>query len=551
MTYIPPAVIPIAVDEPLPIIVNEPLPITTDELPLPTGAATSVKQDTGNASLASIDTKLTEEATSAKQDTGNTSLASIDTKVATSAKQDTGNTSLASIDTKLTGTAISAKQPALGTAGTASSDVITVQGITNMTPLKVDGSAFTQPISGNLSASFDASNQSAFGTLESNELTPAIQGDFVYGLNTQIWNTGITSGTGATIDTTSGLLRIQSGTNSAGYAYITTRKIAKYRAGQGNVARFTPLFTTGVANNIQLWGVGTIASNAPYDGYFFGYNGTSFGIVHYARGTPTWTAQGSWNGDKCDGSGGTSFTYDPTKGTPAMIKYPYLGFGDILFFLQIPSSGKWTLVHTIRYANTVTTTQLSNPSMQYLGFTLNSGNTTNRTMYCGSFGVFLSGMRSFVGTPKWAADSTKSSISTETSLINLKNATTYNGITNRGLIRLNFLSCGTSSNSVATLMLKMGATIGGSPSYTAINGSTVDGGTTITNGNSIASYDTAGTTVSGGTYIFNTTIGDTGTSFVDLTPLDIFVAPGEILTASVKATANTQVGISLNWSEDI
>lgn len=49
-----------------------------------------------------------------------------------------------------TGAATAAKQPALGTAGTASSDVLTVQGIASMTALKVDGSAVTQPISGSL-----------------------------------------------------------------------------------------------------------------------------------------------------------------------------------------------------------------------------------------------------------------------------------------------------------------------------------------------------------------------------------------------------------------
>lgn len=45
------------------------------------------------------------------------------------------------------GAATSAKQPALGTAGTAASDVLTVQGIASMTALKVDGSAVTQPVS--------------------------------------------------------------------------------------------------------------------------------------------------------------------------------------------------------------------------------------------------------------------------------------------------------------------------------------------------------------------------------------------------------------------
>jgi hypothetical protein len=47
-----------------------------------------------------------------------------------------------------TGAATAAKQPALGTAGTASADVLTVQGVASMTALKVDGSAVTQPVSG-------------------------------------------------------------------------------------------------------------------------------------------------------------------------------------------------------------------------------------------------------------------------------------------------------------------------------------------------------------------------------------------------------------------
>jgi hypothetical protein len=52
-----------------------------------------------------------------------------------------------------TGASTAAKQPALGTAGTASADVITVQGIASMTALKVDGSAVTQPVSGTVAVS--------------------------------------------------------------------------------------------------------------------------------------------------------------------------------------------------------------------------------------------------------------------------------------------------------------------------------------------------------------------------------------------------------------
>ncbi len=78
----------------------------------PPGLATAANQvtqigleTTMDASLASIDTKLTGVSTAANQVTGNSSLSSIDTKLssqATAANQATGNASLASIDSKLT-----------------------------------------------------------------------------------------------------------------------------------------------------------------------------------------------------------------------------------------------------------------------------------------------------------------------------------------------------------------------------------------------------------------------------------------------------------------
>jgi hypothetical protein len=51
-----------------------------------------------------------------------------------------------------TGAATSAKQPALGIAGTASSDVLTVQGISGMVPFKVDASGYTLTVTGTVNA---------------------------------------------------------------------------------------------------------------------------------------------------------------------------------------------------------------------------------------------------------------------------------------------------------------------------------------------------------------------------------------------------------------
>jgi hypothetical protein len=49
-----------------------------------------------------------------------------------------------------TGAATAARQPAFGLSGAASADVLSVQGVSGMTALQVDGSAVTQPISGSV-----------------------------------------------------------------------------------------------------------------------------------------------------------------------------------------------------------------------------------------------------------------------------------------------------------------------------------------------------------------------------------------------------------------
>lgn len=74
---------------------------------LPAGAATATKQDTGNASLATI----------ATQQTDGTQKTQVTSSVLP------------------TGAATAAKQPALGTAGTPSTDVLSVQGVSSGTPI--------------------------------------------------------------------------------------------------------------------------------------------------------------------------------------------------------------------------------------------------------------------------------------------------------------------------------------------------------------------------------------------------------------------------------
>jgi hypothetical protein len=397
--------------------------------------------------------------------------------------------------------------------------------------------ATTQGEGVDVTAQFDADATGPFGDLLAVTLTPLIQMDFVYGINTQTGLTTVVS-TG-TADTDASRLRLQTGTGATGSAIFQSRKPAKYRPGQGIVARFTAVFTTGVANSTQIKGAGNAT-----DGYFFGYNGVDFGILHRNTSVDTWVAQASWNG--------TPVTWDTTKGAVCQIKYPYLGYGNITFWVQDSTTSRWTLVHTIRYAGSSAAVQVGNPNLLFYAQVINAGNTSNLTMYCGSVGFFLAGERSFVGNPKWAADITKTAISAERVMLSLRNATTYNGVLNRSLIRINGFSCAsTLAAAIATFRFKINATVGGTPAFTTINGTTVDNGVTITAGNSVVSFDTAGTTVAAGTYIYNTTVGSTGGIMEDLTPHNLYIAPGETLTISGACTTASTLGVSINWSEDI
>ena len=116
-----------------------------------------------------------------------------------------------------------------------------------------------------------------FGSVHTENLRPVFQTDAVYGLNTGLVDSR--SATGGTASASDSMFLCQTGTSVGGFSVIQSRKRLRYRAGQGAICRFAGLFTTGVANSYQLMGIGHAE-----DGYYFGYQGTNFGIFTVKRG---------------------------------------------------------------------------------------------------------------------------------------------------------------------------------------------------------------------------------------------------------------------------
>ena len=133
---------------------TNPMPVSAAALPLPSGAATAAKQPApGTAGTASADVVTVQGIASMTALKTDGSAVTQPVSGTVTANAGTGTFAVSASALPLpSGAATAAKQPALGTAGSASADVITVQGVASMTALKVDGSAVTQPVSGTVTA---------------------------------------------------------------------------------------------------------------------------------------------------------------------------------------------------------------------------------------------------------------------------------------------------------------------------------------------------------------------------------------------------------------
>ena len=393
----------------------------------------------------------------------------------------------------------------------------------------------------------------AFGDMISSKLTPAINGDWVNGINSQIATVG-TPLNSATGDISNGRLRLQTGTNTAGAVALVSKKPIRYRQGEGSIVRFTSAFTTCVANSLQLMGVANYtasASNTVFlDGYLVGCNGANFGILYRNNTSDTVINQSAFNIDKVDGTGKSGVTINYTFGNVYQIKYPYLGYGDVEIAIQNPETGTMIPVHRIKYANTTATVQLSNPNLSFYAIAQNSGNTTNLTMYNASFAGFVTGEREYLGAT-FGTSNRKTAITTRTNIFTMKMATTLNGAAVKGITRLKSCSFACDgANDTCLFDLVKSTALGGTPSYTPISGTTADAGVTLTNANSAISVDTAGTTVTGGTIQFNASAARNTGYETDLTGYYLHLTSGETFTVAITGDASTTARASCNWTED-
>jgi hypothetical protein len=369
----------------------------------------------------------------------------------------------------------------------------------------------------------------AYGTLMGVVMTPIAQADFNYNINSELFTTSSLSGT---LTTLSGNVEVTCSGSSGAFAQLATKHYVRIRPGQGAGTRFSAQFSQA-GNGTQIYGWGSAT-----DGYFVGVTGSSFAVLHRSHGIETWTTSSDFNIDALDGSGSSGMILDAGKGNVYDIQAQWLGYGSITFNIVNPNTGRFMPFHRIKYANenVVPSTRFNSEKVFARVDGVNGGNPV--TIKGASLLTYVEGEPQFTG-PRFAVANSKTSITTETNIITLQNKSTFHSLTNKIAIKLKSLAYAVEGTKPAIIKIYRNATLGGTPSYTDVNVQ-----------NSVVSYDTAGTTVSGGSLIVSYAVGKSSSDVVYGDDLDLWVYPGETLTISAQSAANTDASVSVSWIED-
>lgn len=123
----------------------------------------------------------------------------------------------------------------------------------------------------------DEMGLSAFGEKIVVEETPIVQPSFIYNVNSQQMESRLNNG--GAISQANSMAVATTGASANAKAEMRSLIPLKYDNGQGAVAKFTGLFTTGKVGSEQFVGVG-----GSEDALGFGYDGADFGLLHRHNG---------------------------------------------------------------------------------------------------------------------------------------------------------------------------------------------------------------------------------------------------------------------------
>ncbi len=385
---------------------------------------------------------------------------------------------------------------------------------------------------------------SSFNEYIVEQITPIIQLQFPYNLlpdYVTLSIPGIGLADGSVVQGTGMAFLSTNGVTGAA-AIVASKARLSCQPGQGAQTVFSVVFDTGVANTNQYIGIG----NAEY-GFFFGYTGTNFGVLHRNNSEDTWISQTGWNSDTLDGNGPSTILLNQQFGNVYKIQYQPIGFGVIKFYVQNPEDASWILAHTIEYPNsTGNTPSVQNFAMQLLAATVNG--TTGAANVTMKVPCMQGAIEGYTGCndlySRFSTGHVKASVtSTLQNILSIQNNLSYGGLQNQTMVFPDVLALQNSSTTAVSIQLFINPSVSGA-SYVNIGG------------NSAVSFDISGTGVAGGRHIMTdylvySTVNTEGIEYINLSDQKISLAPGDKLVVAGQSLGGVlaNIGVGLSWIE--
>ena len=299
--------------------------------------------------------------------------------------------------------------------------------------------------------------------------------------------------------------------------------------------------------NQSVWGADQLGdtvilnslSDGAKDGTYSFTSATATGTIAQNTAGQTKTSdhipQSSWNVNTFD-------DLDPSKGNVYQIKYQYLGFGNIFFYVENPNNGRFELCHQLLYANLNTTPSISNPSMRLGMYCASIGSTTNLNVYSASFAGFVQGLEGKTRNPRSVLN-TQSIAGTGslTNILTIRNKKTYNGITNQVEIEPLSISVANEANKNIKVEIRANANAVGDTNYEAA-------GTNL-----VGDVDYSATTITGGVLLAAFTVATLSSVTINLSDQRIRIPPGLTLSISASKASGSasDVTATLTYYEDL
>ena len=366
--------------------------------------------------------------------------------------------------------------------------------------------------------------ESAFGEVRSSELTPITHVDFPYNINSRFIKDK--SGGGGGIVHASGMAIVSTAASTQSSGILQSVRAAHYTPGQGLHVHVAATFLTGGAvESQQLVGLGDKLC-----GFFFGYSGVQFGVVHRCVAADDFIPQSEWNKN-------TYPTLDPTLGNMYSIRLQ-MGFGQATFGIEDGVTGEVIDVHRMEFSNAQQTPSTLNPHLPINISTLNTGNDTVLSIGVHSAGAFTEG-RSFERGIINSSGTTGTAGVALTPIISYRVKDIFQGRENQTIVELLLASANNQSNQAVEFVFIVNGTLTGA-SFVDFNSDT-----------SVVEIDTAATAISGGSTVADGFVSALLSDRFDMTSLNLELATGNVVTIAARKVSGgaDTVDASLIWRE--